>query len=93
MARLDPKNRTGTGGEDLTLEQLNWNLPLVSLPGRSGRDLGLTLSYNSLVWTRSGNSIDFDVDDGAIAPGFRLGFPVVEGPYWDFKQTRTSICW
>ena len=82
MARLDPRNRTGTGGEDLLSNNVNWNLPLVGLPGR-GPDLGLTLSYNSLVWTRSGNNISFDLDQGSIAPGFRLGFPTVEGPYWN----------
>ncbi len=81
MARLDLQNRTGSGGEDLLSNNFNWSLPVVSLPGRSGLDLGLTLSYNSLVWTRAGNYIDFDQDQGSIAPGFRLGFPVVEGPY------------
>jgi YD repeat-containing protein len=79
MARIDPNNRTGTGGEDLLSQNFNWSLPLVGLSGR-GLDLGLTLSYNSLVWTRSGNYIDFDTDEGSIAPGFRLGFPTVEGP-------------
>jgi YD repeat-containing protein len=46
-------------------------------------DLGLTLSYNSLVWVRSGNYITFDPDDESISPGFRLGFPTLEGPYWN----------
>ena len=82
MARIDPHNRTGTGGEDLLSNNFNWNLPLLGLGGR-GLDLGLTLSYNSLVWARSGNYIDFDVDAGSMAPGFRLGFPTVEGPYWN----------
>jgi YD repeat-containing protein len=82
MARIDPHNRTGTGGADLLSNNFNWNLPLLGLGGR-GLDLGLTLSYNSLVWARSGNYIDFDVDAGSMAPGFRLGFPTVEGPYWN----------
>jgi YD repeat-containing protein len=82
MARLDPRNRTGTGGEDLLSNNFNWNLPLVGLNGR-GLDLGLTLSYNSLVWTRAGNYMNFDLDQGSIAPGFRLGFPTIEGPYWN----------
>ena len=82
MARLDPKNRTGTGGEDLLSNNFNWSLPLVGLPGRQ-LDLGLTLSYNSLVWTKSGADIGFDLDKGSIAPGFRLGFPVIEGPYFN----------
>jgi YD repeat-containing protein len=89
MARLAPGNRTGTGGEDLLSNNFNWNLALVGLKGR-GVDLGLTLSYNSLVWTRSGNYIDYDLDDGSIAPGFRLGFPTVEGPYWN-DQAGTSF--
>jgi YD repeat-containing protein len=82
MARLNPLNRTGSGREDLLSNNFNWSLPLISLPGR-GVDLGLSLSYNSLVWTRAGNSIGFDLDQGSIAPGFRLSFPVVEGPYFN----------
>ena len=82
MARISPTNRTGSGGEDLLSNNFNFSLPLVGLKGR-GLDLGLTLSYNSLVWMRSGNYVDFDVDDGSIAPGFRLGFATVEGPYFN----------
>jgi hypothetical protein len=74
MARINPLNRTGTGGEDLLSNNFNWSLPLVGLKGR-GLDLGLTLSYNSLVWVRSGNYITYDPDDESISPGFRLGFP------------------
>lgn len=89
MARIAPTNRTGTGGEDLLSNNFNVNLPVVGLTGR-GLDLGLTLSYNSLVWIRSGNDVDFDVDDGSIAPGFRLGFATVEGPYYN-DQAGTNF--
>ena len=82
-ARLDPANRTGSAGEDLASRNLNWSLPLVSLPGRAGLDLGLSLAYNSLVWTKSGSAIRFDADNGFPGPGFRLGFPVVERRYYD----------
>jgi hypothetical protein len=98
MARIDPHNRIGTGGEDLLSNNFNWNLPLLGLGGR-GLDLGLTLSYNSLVWALSGNYIDFDVDAGSMAPGFRLGFPTVEGPYWNdqaatyFGSVLSVRCW
>jgi hypothetical protein len=34
MARINPLNRTGTGGEDLLSNNFNWNLPLVGLKGR-----------------------------------------------------------
>ena len=57
---LDPLNQTGGGGENPLSRNFNWNLPLVGLsPGRAGSDLNLTLSYNSLVWTRNGNAISF----------------------------------
>jgi YD repeat-containing protein len=84
VARLDPSNRTGTGGEDLFSGNFNWTLPLVSLPGRSGLDLGLSLSYNSLVWTKVGtSSVYFDSDSGFPSPGFRLGFPVVQAQFFN----------
>ena len=89
-ARLDPSNRTGGGGVDLLSRNFNWSLPLVSLPGRAGLDLGLSLAYNSLVWTRSGNYILFDGDGGWPAPGFRLGFPVVQGKFYDSQAQKQA---
>ncbi|HEX6184770.1 MAG TPA: PA14 domain-containing protein [Pyrinomonadaceae bacterium] len=80
-ARLDPANRTGA--TDTYSRNFNWSLPILSLRGRSGLDLGLTLSYNSLVWTRDQNGITFDADFGFPAPGFRLGFPVVQPKFLD----------
>ncbi len=84
MARIDPHSRTGTGGVDLLSQNFGWILGLVGLRGRGGLDLGLTLAYNSLAtWTQSGNWIAFDMDQGTPSPGFRLGFPVVQGPYYN----------
>ena len=80
MARLDPFNQTGN---QLLARDCEWSLPLLSLPGRAGLDLGLTLSYSSLVWTRSGNSIYFDEDNGTPSPGFRLGFPTIGDVFVD----------
>jgi YD repeat-containing protein len=84
-ARLDPINRTGGGGEDLLSGNFNWGVPLLNLPGRAGLDLGLSLAYNSLVWTKdtSSSSIQFNSDNGFPAPGFRLGFPVIEPQYYN----------
>ncbi|MDT4967431.1 MAG: hypothetical protein QOJ64_2168 [Acidobacteriota bacterium] len=79
--RLDPNNRTGEAGDDLLSRNFNWNLPLLSLHGRAGLDLGLSLNYNSLVWTKWGNSLTYDADYGTPTPGFRLGFPVIESRY------------
>ncbi|HEY2973413.1 MAG TPA: hypothetical protein VGJ48_12945, partial [Pyrinomonadaceae bacterium] len=84
VARLDPANQTGGGGENPLSRNYNWGIPLVGLPGRSSLDLGLSLSYNSLVWTKRGSSsISFDDDGGFPSPGFRLGFPVIQPLYYN----------
>jgi len=84
-SRLDASNRTGTGGVDLLSRNANWSLPILGLKGRASLDLGLALSYNTLVWTKdaSSSSIKFDADRGFPAPGFRLGFPVIQGRYYN----------
>jgi len=81
LARLDPLNRTGGSGEDPLSRNFNWSVGLVGLSGRAGLDLGLSLAYNSLVWTRAGSYIAFDNDRGFPSPGFRLGFPVIQPAY------------
>jgi YD repeat-containing protein len=86
-ARLDPLNRTGQPGEDLFSGNINWSLPLVGLAGRAGLDLGLSLTYNSLIWTRDGNAIKFNADNGYPGPGFRLGLPVIQDV---FPNAQTS---
>jgi YD repeat-containing protein len=89
---LDPLNRTGGGGEDPLSRNFNWSIPLVGLPGRSGLDLGLSLAYNSLAtWTRNGNAISFDDDHGSPAPGFRLGFPVIQGNFYNSQAGKYSF--
>src|SRR5215203_1136485 len=76
--RFDPLNRTGGGDENPLSRNFNWILPVVTLPGRAGMDLSLSLSYNSLVWTRYGDVMSFNDDLGFPGPGFRLGFPVIQ---------------
>jgi YD repeat-containing protein len=80
LARLDPFNQSGN---QLLARDAEWSLPLLSLPGRAGHDLGLGLSYSSLVWTRSDPYMYFDADNGSPSPGFRLGFPTIEEPFFD----------
>src|ERR1041385_7134879 len=80
LALLDPFNQPGN---QLRARDCEWSLPLVSLPGRAGLDLGLTLSYSSMVWTRAGNAIYFDEDNGNPSPGFRLGFPTLGNTFLD----------
>lgn len=83
VAPLDPMNQTGGSGENPLSRNFNWTLPLVSLPGRAGMDLNLSLSYNSLVWIKSGSYISFDDAHGSPSPGFRLGFPVIQPLYFN----------
>src|SRR5205085_1104939 len=84
-ARVDPFNETG---DQLRARDCEWGVTLLSLPGRDGLDLGLGLSYSSLVWTRSGPYAYFDEDRGSPSPGFRLGFATIQGPYFDAQVGR-----
>jgi YD repeat-containing protein len=84
-ARVDPFNQTG---DQLRARDCEWGISMLSLPGRAGLDLGLGLSYSSLVWTRSGPYAYFDEDRGSPSPGFRLGFATIQGPYFDAQVGR-----
>ncbi|HKR59587.1 MAG TPA: S8 family serine peptidase, partial [Pyrinomonadaceae bacterium] len=84
VARERPEDEIGTTpGVDLGSRNFNWSLPLLNLPGRAGMDLGLTLYYNSLVWTRDGSYIKFNADKGNPAPGFRLGLPKLQHRFYN----------
>jgi len=78
-----PANETGDAGEDLGSQNFNWSVPILSLPGRAGLDLNLTLYYNSLVWTKDGSFIKFNADLGNPAPGFKLGLPTLQQKFTD----------
>lgn len=84
-ALVDPRNQVANG---MLTRDAVWSLPIVSLPGRSGLDLGLSLSYSSMVWTRSGPYIHFDEDNGSPSPGFRLDFPRIQRKVFD---TQTNL--
>jgi RHS repeat-associated protein len=88
-ARTRPNNETGQPGEDLGSQNFNWDLPIVSLPGRAGLDVNQTLYYNSLVWTKDGSFIKFNADLGTPAPGFKLGLPTLQQRFTD-AQTGTN---
>jgi hypothetical protein len=77
--RLEPGNETGDPGVDPGSQNINWSVPLVSLPGR-GVNLDLLLTYNSLVWVKSADNsaMMFDPDHGFPSPGFRLRFPIIQ---------------
>ncbi|HKG45448.1 MAG TPA: S8 family serine peptidase [Pyrinomonadaceae bacterium] len=89
-ARNDIVNRTGAGGEDLLSGNVNFGIPILSLPGRAGLNLGLTLSYNSRVWSKANSTVAYDSDRGFPAPGFRLGFPVVQPRFYNSNTATAS---
>lgn len=82
-ARLEPRNRTGVGGDDLLSRNFNWSSGILGLPGRAGLDLNLSLSYNSLVWTKVRSEFVFDADQGFPSAGFRLGFPTIQAKFYN----------
>jgi YD repeat-containing protein len=84
-ARVDPFNQPGGG---LTARDAEWSVPLLSLPGRAGLDLGLSLSYSSMIWTHSGPYIYFDEDNSWPSPGFHLGFPTIQEKYFDAQAGK-----
>lgn len=84
--RLKPTN--ATGGTNLYSQNFGWSTSLVSLPGRAGLDASLGISYNSLVWIKSGSNIYFDPDSGNISPGFRFGFPTIDPVYYDSAKSK-----
>jgi RHS repeat-associated protein len=81
--RTDLTNETGQPGVDLGSRNFGWSVPLMGLPGRAGMHLGLTLNYNSLVWTKGGSTIRFNTDRGFPGPGFRVGLPTVQQRYFN----------
>ena len=87
-ARRRLVNETGEDGVDLGSRNFNWSWPLLSLPGRAGLDLSLTITYNSLVWTKDGSYMKFNADLGSPAPGFRLGLPTLQQR---FLNSQTGI--
>lgn len=86
-ARVDPRNQAANG---MLTRDAVWSLPIVTLPGRSGLDLGLALSYSSMVWTRSGPYIHFDEDNGFPSAGFRLDFPTLQRRVFDAQTNANS---
>jgi YD repeat-containing protein len=87
-ALVEPRNQPT---HELLARDVTWSVPLLSLAGRGGLDLGLALSYSSMVWTRSGPYIHFDEDNGFPSPGFRLGFPVIQRKVFDAQTAKNAF--
>jgi YD repeat-containing protein len=91
MALINRSNRVGTSREDLLSRNFNWGVPLVSLSGRAGMDLNLGLSLNSLIWTKSGTKIYFNLNQGLPSPGFHLGFPELGTTFYNPETGTDSV--
>lgn len=74
--RGDPPGAPQDGGAGSA--NFQFTAPVLSLPGR-GIDITLSLTYNSRVWNKAGNNINFDIDRDWPAPGFNLGFGKMAG--------------
>ncbi|MGH3844217.1 MAG: RHS repeat-associated core domain-containing protein [Pseudonocardiaceae bacterium] len=61
--------------EAVTVGSANYTFsaPILRLEGR-GMDLRLDLAYNSRLWNRVEDQVEFDIDQGWPAPGWSLGF-------------------
>ena len=77
----------GTGGIGATRclppsESYSYAIPILSLPGRNGLDVNLTLYYNSRIWTvdPASNTVTLNADRDFPGYGFRLGYGYIEGP-------------
>ncbi len=81
-ARVDPFNQSGN---QLQARDAEWGVSLLSLPDRAGLNLGLGLTYSSLVWTNSGPYMYFDADKASLSPGFHIGFPTIQDKFFDAR--------
>ena len=70
-----PRTETVIGSQSYS-----YAIPIVSWPGRAGKDLVLNLYYNSRVWDvdTSGGTITFNADRDYPSYGFRLDFGYLE---------------
>ena len=86
--RVDPKNQPGN---QMMARDTEWSANILSLPGRAGLDLGLSISYSSAAtWTRSGPYIYFDEDNSSLSPGFRHGFPTIQDKFFNAQIAQDA---
>jgi hypothetical protein len=79
----DPENRRGDppgspqdGGAGSS--NFQFTAPILSLRGR-GIDLSLAMTYNSRLWNKAGNNMNYDIDRDWPAPSWNLGFGKLAG--------------
>ncbi|MGH9801468.1 MAG: hypothetical protein ACRD82_13975, partial [Blastocatellia bacterium] len=89
----------GGVGYNLDSRNYSFSLPVMSLAGRAGLNVGLGLNYNSKVWTKDSTTgtMIFNGDRGFPAPGWQMGFGAIlikhssVGPYYNSVTGKNSI--
>ncbi len=86
MQSVDPTSGSASvGGVSINLDSrnVNFTLPILSLAGRAGLNFSLALSYNSHdLWNKvslGSSKMYFNATRGYPAPGWRIGFGVIQG--------------
>src|SRR5262249_27924971 len=91
-----------TGGQAITLgsQNVNFSTPVISLGGRNGLGVNLSLSYNShSVWLKDpwSGKLAFNLDDSIPGPGWYIGFGKILGdvatateipPFWNRDEGK-----
>lgn len=78
--RLAPLQRVSAQTINVGSDSFNYTVPVLSLPGRNGLDLNLTLYYNSRIWNVNSSpaTMTFNADRDFPSYGFRLDFGYLE---------------
>ncbi|MBR5218176.1 MAG: RHS repeat protein, partial [Clostridia bacterium] len=96
----DPFNMAAGAGDSVSLATgaLTYEKTLLSLPGRNGHDLNISVRYNSdnAVITKSAYDIE-DVDEtvnfNQFAAGWSFGFPYInKREFYGFEQPNDILC-
>ncbi len=92
----DPTNPgQGVGGQSVNLgsQNINFRARVLSLAGRAGSRVDLALSYNSKVWNLdpARGRIFFNADKGNPAPGWRIGFGIIQGVRTTYAYPASGV--
>lgn len=75
---IAPKRTIAGSTQLLGSQSYSYAVPILSLPGRNGLDLNLTLYYNSQVWLIENSTATFNADRDFPSYGFRLDLGYLE---------------
>lgn len=70
-------------------QSYDYDIPIVTLPGRNNLNVVLNLHYNSHLWTSAQLATTFNADRDFPSYGFRIGYGFVEGPFTNAAGTSS----